>query len=541
MIHTTKTIRATFFALLTITLLVYIGCKPAAQGTISSINAASSGSAPSKPKTDRVASTSKSEDREADGDPVLINGDLDSVDWGSMLGREISVTGNLVVVDTFDLVRRGQVKVARDRLYIPTSKVDPNDADPNATSFEGGSNVAKVAKAQKFNDEATIILDDGSADQNIFPPALFPNLGKTHPTVRVGSVLSGVSGKLVKAGSNLLLVPSKPLQWTPAQRPQRPDIGEADVSVASFNVLNYFTTIDNGGNNARGADSESELKRQEAKLVSAIISLKADVVGLMEIENNLDAENRLVAALNREIGKEAFKGCGLPDGFRKAPGGRDSIRVGIIYRADRVEPVGEVSMIRDDAFHKARTPIVQWFKSRTADSPFAVIVNHFKSKGGASSANVANKNKGDGQGAYNATRRSQSLAICKYIDDLKQGDEEPRILVIGDLNAYGQEDPIDAMRANGMVDLREHFGETSSSGDKGGHYSYIFRGQSGSMDHAMATGSLAADVTGIATWHINADEPRFLDYNQEHNPKTLYEANPFRSSDHDPVLVGIRN
>ena len=50
---------------------------------------------------------------------------------------------------------------------------------------------------------------------------------------------------------------------------------------------------------------------------------------------------------------------------------------------------------------------------------------------------------------------------------------------------------------------------------------------------------MAADVTGIATWHINADELRGFDYNQEYNPEALYEASPFRSSDHDPVLIGI--
>ncbi len=536
---------ATLFALMTITLLLNFGCNPAAEKTISGDSSVDSNSPTSLRKTDGVASTTTgSKNREAEGEPILISGDLGSVDWPSMLGQKITITGDLVVVDTYDLVRRGQVKVARDRLYIPTGRIDPNDVDPNATSFEGGSNVAKVATAQKHNDEVTIIIDDGSAGENIFPPTLFPNLGMTHPTVRIGSVLKGVSGELVKSGNNLLLVSNEPLQWTPAKRPQRPDVGEANVTVSSFNVLNYFTTIDDGGNNARGADSESELKRQEAKLVSALIALQSDVIGLMEIENNLEAENRLVAALNRELGKEAYKGCGLPDGFRSAPGGQDSIRVGIIYRADRVEPVGEVSMIRNDAFHKARTPIVQKFKSKTADKPFALIVNHFKSKGGSDRADVANKDKGDGQGAFNALRRSQSLAICNYIDELKQGqskEREPRVLVIGDLNAYGQEDPIDAMRAKGLVDLREHFGIGRSSGDERGDYSYIYRGQCGSMDHAMATDSLAADVTGIATWHINADEPRFLDYNEEHNPKSLYEANPFRSSDHDPVLIGIRN
>jgi len=109
------------------------------------------------------------------------------------------------------------------------------------------------------------------------------------------------------------------------------------VTVASFNVLNYFTTIDNGNNNARGADTDSELKRQEAKIVSAIIGLQADVIGLMEIENNLAAESRLVAALNKEIGKDVFVGCGLPDGFRDAPGGQDSIRVGMLYRSDQIK------------------------------------------------------------------------------------------------------------------------------------------------------------------------------------------------------------
>ena len=524
MISTKKKILTALLVFVTTAAMVHYGSQPTAN--ISNKEA-------SKPETTQVVFNPQ-----ANGQ--VIDGDLSLVDWSSMLGQDITVTGDLVVVDTFDLVRRGQVVVARDRLYIPTSSVDPNDADPDATSFEGGSNVAKVVAAQKFNDDATFIIDDGSAKQNIFPPTLFPGLGIKHPTVRVGSVINGVSGKLVKAGNNFLLVSDKPLQWKPAPRPQRPDVGEADVTVSSFNVLNYFTTIDNGSNNARGADSDSEMNRQEAKLVSAIIALKADVIGLMEIENNLDAENRLVAALNKEVGKEVYQGCGLPDQFRSAPGGSDAIRVAIIYRSDHVTPVGEVSMISDEAFFKARTPIFQSFQSSAKSKPFAVVVNHFKSKGGASRADVANKNKGDGQGAYNATRRGQALAICKYIDELAQRQRKPRVLVVGDLNAYEQEDPIDAMRAKGLVSLHERFGEAPASDDAAGHYSFNYRGQSGSLDHAMATDSMANRVTGVATWHINADEPRFLDYNQEWNPKTLYEANPFRSSDHDPVLIGIR-
>ena len=469
----------------------------------------------------------------------VISGDFDSVDWKSLVGQKLTITGDLVIVDTYDLARRGQVKVARDRLYVPTSRVDPNDADANENSFEGGGNIAKVVEARKYNENATIIIDDGSAQQNIFPPTLFPELGKTLPSVRVGSTIQGVSGKLVKAGNALLLIPDAPLRWTPAKRPERPSVGDADVTVASFNVLNYFTTIDNGKNRARGADTESELQRQEAKLVSAILALNADVVGLMEIENNLEAEIRLVGALNEKAGQQVYVGCGLPVGFRNVPGGQDAIRVGMIYRADRVKPMGGVSMITDGAFFKARTPVVQTFKSKKGGKPFTVIVNHFKSKGGASDADKEDKRKGDGQGAYNATRRSQSLAVCKFIDRMTQADSNFRVLVIGDLNAYEQEDPIDAMRANGLVDLHERF--KSVNGAAKADYSYVYRGQSGSLDHAMVTDAMVADVTGLATWHINADEPRSMDYNQEYNPKPLFQPDPFRSSDHDPVLIGIRN
>lgn len=456
------------------------------------------------------------------------------------MGQQVIIKGELVVVDTYDLARHGQVKVARRRLYIPTNTIDPNDKDPDGTSFEGGNNVAKVVEAQKLNDKATIMLDDGLSAQNIFPPKLFPNLGKAYPSIRVGSGITAVSGTLTKAGDNIVLVPSSPFRFTPAKRPQRPDVGKADVTVASFNVLNYFTTIDDGRNKARGANNESEFKRQEAKLVSAILGLEADVIGLMELENNLESESQLVAALNKELGKNAFKGCGIPDGFRAAPGGSNAIRVGIIYRTDRIDPVGSVAMINDSAFSKARTPVVHSFKSKTGGTPFTLIVNHFKSKGGSREADVVNKNKGDGQGAFNAARRAQSLAICKFIDARKQVDAEPRVLVIGDLNAYKQEDPIDVMRANELVNLHEQAGSDHSSDSEAQDYSYVYYGQSGSLDHAMASSALAADVTGIAVWHINADEPRFLDYNEEFKPKTLYKANPFRSSDHDPVLIGIR-
>lgn len=71
-------------------------------------------------------------------------------------------------------------------------------------------------------------------------------------------------------------------------------------------------------------------------------------------------------------------------------------------------------------------------------------------------------------------------------------------------------------------------------------YSYVFEGRSGELDHALVGRDLLRRVTGAAIWHINADEARILDYNTEFNPPGLYRPDAFRSSDHDPVLVGLR-
>jgi predicted extracellular nuclease len=506
------------------------GCAPpAADGGGSPAKAAPTVSAPAPRQADPATAGT----REA----IVIEGDLSQVDWRSHVGQQVAISGELVVVDTFNLLRWGEVKVARERLFIPTEHIDPNDADPSETTSTGGSNVAEVTAAQKRNTAATLIIDDGFEDQNTFPPRMFPELGTGLDTVRLGSVVQGVSGEIQTRGNSLVLVPNAPLTWTLAERPQRPSLGEPAVSVACFNVLNYFSSIDDGRNDARGADSEAERERQEAKLTAAILAMQAGVIGLMELENNLDAEARLVASLNRALGEERFAACGLPAGFRSAPGGSDAIRVGIIYRSDRLSTVGNVEVIADEAFREARAPLVQAFTTAESEQPFTVVVNHWKSKGGADEADADNKDRGDGQGAYNATRRDQAEAICRYVDAVQKREADARVLVIGDFNAYSQEDPLDTLRAGGLVDLRER--QAGTDPETTADYSFVYYGQCGSLDHAFGTESMAADVTGIATWHINADELRAFDYNQEYNPEPLYEASPFRSSDHDPVLIGI--
>ncbi len=73
-------------------------------------------------------------------------------------------------------------------------------------------------------------------------------------------------------------------------------------------------------------------------------------------------------------------------------------------------------------------------------------------------------------------------------------------------------------------------------------YSYVFDGQIGYLDHALANAGMASQVTDVTDWHINADEPDLIDYDMTFKlaaQDALYEPNAYRASDHDAVIVGL--
>ncbi len=163
-----------------------------------------------------------------------------------------------------------------------------------------------------------------------------------------------------------------------------------------------------------------------------------------------------------------------------------------------------------------------------------MAVNHLKSKGSACSGDP---DAGDGQGNCNTTRTQAAEALVDWLATGPVGTGDPDRLIIGDLNSYAKEDPIGAIVGAGYADLIDRFIGSANA------YSYVFEGQSGYLDHALASTTLITQVAGIAEWHINADEPIALDYNVEFKSanqiNTFYADGPFRSSDHDPVIVSL--
>ncbi|MCA9979053.1 MAG: ExeM/NucH family extracellular endonuclease, partial [Anaerolineales bacterium] len=402
----------------------------------------------------------------------------------------------------------------------------------------------------------TLILDDDSNQQN---HALFENVPVFHPTpgfsisnyFRGGDTITNLTGVLHWSFAGLAgtdawrirpVTESFSYGFTAVNtRSTVPDSVGGTLKVASFNVLNYFTTL-----GSRGANSTAELDRQAAKIVAAFAGLDADVIGVMEIENNNDiAIADLVSRLNAAAGAGTY--AYIPTGVV----GTDEITVGIIYKPARVTPVGAVQILTDAAFtdpngtgtQRNRPAVAQTFADTTGER-FTIVVNHLKSKGSCPSSG-SDTDQGDGQACWNATRQ-QGVAymVGTWLPALAANVGDSDFLVVGDMNAYRNEDPITNFTGAGYIDLFDTLFGASA-------YGYVFDGQLGYLDHALVSPSLMAQVSGASQWHINADEVNLLDYNDtirddgeaNYDPKPaalpLYEPNAYRSSDHDPVLVGL--
>jgi predicted extracellular nuclease len=235
-----------------------------------------------------------------------------------------------------------------------------------------------------------------------------------------------------------------------------------------------------------------------------------------------------VDALNQAIGSKTYAYVAKP-----AATGTDAIRVAMIYKPAVLTPVG--GALSDGDAVNNRPPMAQTFKVNANGAKFSLIVNHLKSKGSCGGATPGDTDSGDGQGCWTATRVQQAKRLFTYfIPTVVAAAGDPDVLAVGDFNAYGHEDPIAYLTDNGMVNELERFVRPN-----GTPYSYVFDGQSGYLDHALASSALDPQVAGVTEWHNNADEPDAIDYNLGDTADDPYVNNPFRASDHDPVVVSL--
>jgi predicted extracellular nuclease len=447
-------------------------------------------------------------------------------------GMSVTLAQSLTISEYFNFGRFGEIVLTTDRQNTPTAVVEPGQA------------AIDLAAEQAL---ARITLDDGSGVQNP-DPARHPNGAEftLDNLFRGGDLVANVAGVMDYSFELYRIQPTAGADYAAANpRPATPpDVG-GSLTVSGFNVLNYFQTLDypsgdpldndcgpSRNQECRGADDATERERQLAKIVAAMATIGADVFGINEVENTTDVEaiEDIVAGLNAELGDGTY------DYVATGTIGTDAIKVGLIYRPATVELVGDFAVLDESVDPRFdtdlnRPALAQTFMDLTTGGQFTVAVNHLKSKG---SACAGDPDTGDGQGNCNLTRTAAAQALADWLAGDPTGTGAPA-MILGDLNSYDMEDPIDTLKAAGYTDLIAQFNGPEA-------YSYVFDGKVGYLDHALADADLLPSVTGAADWHINADETSLIDYDTSFKlpaQDAIYAPDPYRSSDHDPVIVGL--
>lgn len=466
--------------------------------------------------------------------PLDARSDLEAVE-----GMLATFPQTLVISEYFNFDRFGETLLAlpqpgEDRLYQPTAVAEPGSAE--------------AAEIAEYNALSTITVDDGRTSENP-DPAIHPGNGEVFDLenrFRGGDTITGITGAIYFGFDQYRIMPTEYGVYERVnERTDEPEEVGGELTVASLNALNYFLTLDDGSDagcgpnldmECRGADADqpNELERQRAKLLATLETLDADVIGLNEIENTPGVEPLadLAAGLNERLGARTY------DYIDTGVVGTDAIRVGILYKPASVTPVAQPAILDSPEFldpldtgeNKNRAAVAQSFLEKGTGERFSVVVNHLKSKGSACG-------EGDDDpiaGNCDLTRTLAAAELAAWIETDPTNIKDDDWLIIGDLNSYDEEAPIRTLEAAGYTDLLDDADDDA--------YSYLFSGQLGYLDYVMVSESALGQVTGATVWHINADEPDILDYDTsfKQDPQDeLYAPTPYRSSDHDPVLVGL--
>ena len=460
-------------------------------------------------------------------------------------GMLVRLPQSLVISEYFNYDRFGEIVLAL-----------PLDGEPRPFTGTALDEPGAPANARTLaNSLRRITLDDVQSAQN---PAVLrhPNGDPFSLTNRFrgGDLVQNTVGVLGYDFSLYRIFPTGPADYTSVNsRPAAPEPVGGSLRVAAMNTLNFFVTpdyptgdpLDNkcgplNNVECRGWDSDQvdEYTRQRTKLLAALSGLDADIIGLNEMENTTGVEP--LAEIVSGLPGYAYINTGTI--------GTDAIKVGLIYRPAKVAPIGVYQTLdsSDDPRFidtKSRPALAQTFQDLSTGGIFTVAVNHLKSKG-SDCLDVGDPDTGDGQGNCNGTRTLAAQALVDWLATDPTGSGDADFIILGDLNSYAMEDPVDAIKAgpddiagtsDDYTNLIAYFQGTYA-------YSYTFDGQAGYLDHALASANLFPQVIGAADWHINSDEPDVLDYDTSFKPPAqdaLYEPNAYRTSDHDPVIVGL--
>ncbi|MEM7544690.1 MAG: choice-of-anchor I family protein [Pseudomonadota bacterium] len=445
-------------------------------------------------------------------DPGIFNPDVDGIDFYE------SLEGMRVTVDD------------------PTAISATNGFGETFLAADDGANVTSGSPGGGLNARGGLNINadiDGTGDLNPervqiqYDSGLLPE-GFAGPDITLGDDLSDITGVVGYSFGNfeVLVTEAFTIETPSANTPEVTTIAgtENDLTVATYNVLNVTSNLDDGD-----ADQIAQLAEQ---IVANLGS--PDILALQEIQDNsgvaddgtLSADETLQAIV------DAIEAAGGPSySFESAivdedgetggvPGG--NIRNAFLYNADRVE-VEEITTLEveelaalgvtdPNTFDGTRDPLLGRFTFNGED--ITLINNHWSSRFGSDPIFGAIQPFNQGG---EAAREAQALALNEVVDSLLSSDEEARVVVLGDLNTFDFTDEL----TEDLPGIGEERVLTNLIGqvETDDVYTFVFRGNSQVLDHVFATDSLL-DGAEIDIVHVNNDFPDF-------------------ASDHEPVVVSF--
>ena len=412
-------------------------------------------------------------------------------------GKLVELNQTLYVTNIGSWNKYGEITLSSKRLMSPTEVALP------------GSDEYRTIVAENNSDQ--LILSDGSDKQ--YPNPRPWTCGKNY--IRTGAYTNRIVGVFTIEEYGYTITPTETPLFEGNERPTMPTkLGDYDIKVCGFNLKIYIATEWDGD---YGPASKAEAEKQHAKIVKALNAIDADVFGLVEVQQGQVALEKLANALN-ELDPSA-QYTYINDGTQVYG---TYTKAGYLYKASKVKPIRQLQS--NDTGVKNRKK-AQGFEILETGEKFIYMINHFKAKSGKGSGD--NADSGDGQSTYNGDRVREATAIVTFAKSCATYFGDNDVIVMGDLNAYSMEDPIRIFTDAGYTNLIKKY-------DANG-YSYSYRGTVGCLDHALANEAIEAQVTGCEVFHINTDESTVFAYDGY-----SYENNMYRSSDHDPVVVGLR-
>jgi len=408
-------------------------------------------------------------------------------------GQEVVFTFPLTVTKIYYTSTSGNITLSPDVLYSPTEVALPG-TDAN--------NIAAL------NEQYKLTLKDTISFKYI----------DSNNTLRTGSKVTGLQGTLSYSNGLYSITPKVKPVFSGNERTSSPgNVGACNLKVASFNVEYYIANKDLW-NNTYGAANQAQFTRQRAKILAALKGLDADIYALCEVGQGNISVTDLVNGLNEVTSSNNYAYV-ADNNYSESTYTKNVF----IYNKTKVTPYLSINFFGSREYRLRQ--VAQAFDLKSNGERLIIAVNHLKAKSGTGTGSDADL--GDGQGSFNYTRVTQAQNVVNTLNTLTSYYADPDVLVVGDMNAYSMEDPIKVYTNSGLVNQLKRYSPSD--------YSYVYNGAVGYLDHSLATSTLSQQVTGARPWHINADEPSYLDYKYS----TYYSADPYRCSDHDPILTGV--